>query len=228
MFFGREKSMIADRLVLGTANFVNEYNGMICKNVPGILSYAQKIGINAIDIATAYKTENLGDSNFRRTLKIANSEEAYKLRTEVAHIGNCLMAHCPKAIYPREWIRGLNLKTGVSVYSPQDLNNEIQSWADVIQTPYSIYDRRFEDIFRVLKASGKIIQVRSVFLRGRVLKVLEPWKAVAFCLMNPNIDHVIIGTDSLEQLKEAVEPLLKLESYKTDDLNFIDPRKWGK
>ena len=45
--------MITDRIILGTANFVQEYNGVKVKDVDSILDYAKSVGIWAIETAVA-------------------------------------------------------------------------------------------------------------------------------------------------------------------------------
>jgi len=53
----------------------------------------------------------------------------------------------------------------------------------ILQVPYSIYDRRFEGVFPLLKSQVPEIHVRSIFLRGRLLVKFKPWECIAFCLI---------------------------------------------
>ena len=124
-------------------------------------------------------------------------------------------------------------KIGLSLYYPSELEyiieNEID--ADIIQVPYNIFDRRFEQYFPVLKKMGTEIFVRSVFLQGLVFKdpsELDDYfekisgklvnlhslaaeldiPIAALCLnfavLNEFVDEVIIGVDSEQNFREIV------------------------
>ena len=88
-------------------------------------------------------------------------------------------------------------------------------------------DRRCESDMLWLKENGVEVHVRSVFLRGKCLEKATPQECLQFVLSNPYVDRVVIGVDSLSQLKENLDFLHKWESMKCDDENIIDPRKWG-
>lgn len=220
--------MIFDRLCLGTANFGKKYNGV---RVPEseqekILDYCRQVGIDMIDTATAYEwdwTKYWRD--FKIVLKVqepSDIEEIYK-----AGGRPIIMAHS-SGVYRQTWFRELfdfrfnEDRQGVSIYNPIDVLDLYS--VPVIQMPYSLYDRRFEEILSGYR--HRQIHVRSVFLRGRILKKALPHDCISFCLMNPYIDRVIIGVDSLEQLKQNLETFVLFDSLKTDDEEIIDPRKW--
>src|SRR5690606_15941273 len=67
-------------------------------------------------------------------------------------------------------------KVGFSLYYPQQaeelLENKIDF--DLVQVPYSLFDQRFETVFKKLKKVGVEIHTRSVFLQG--LFFLQPEK----------------------------------------------------
>lgn len=125
-------------------------------------------------------------------------------------------------------------KTGFSVYTPDELDylkkNKLK--IDIIQVPYSIFDRRFERYFDELKNNGVEIHVRSVFLQGLVFKNPEELSSyfvkikekitklnslsgrlnvpiAALCLnfavLNRFIDKVIVGVDSIENFTEIID-----------------------
>ena len=61
------------------------------------------------------------------------------------------------------------------MYSPDGLISLLDRGIDfdIVQVPYSIFDRRFEKYFDLLKRKGKEIQARSVFLQGLAFLELE-------------------------------------------------------
>ncbi len=124
-------------------------------------------------------------------------------------------------------------KIGVSLYYPEELeyllNNHID--VDLVQLPYSIFDRRFENYFRNLSDNNIELHVRSVFLQGLVFidpmnlqdkflkiktkithlnnlsKIYEiPISAIClnFALLNNSIDRVIIGIESVKNLEANI------------------------
>lgn len=124
-------------------------------------------------------------------------------------------------------------KIGFSLYYPSELEYIIEKKIDIdiIQMPYNIFDRRFEQYFPVLKNMGVEIFVRSVFLQGLVFKEpseLDDYFAkirgkiadlhslaaeldipiAALCLnfavLNEFVDEVVVGVDNVQNLKEIV------------------------
>ncbi len=129
-------------------------------------------------------------------------------------------------------------KVGFSLYYPHELdyllNNKIDF--DIVQIPYNIFDQRFEKYFAELKALGKEVHVRSVFLQGLVFKnpnkleskfasikdklvelnrisdesgIKVSGLCLNFAVLNKNIDKVVIGVDSLKNLEENISDLLQ-------------------
>ena len=124
-------------------------------------------------------------------------------------------------------------KIGFSLYSPDELSFLLDKKIDfdMVQVPYSVFDRRFEKYFDLLNKKGIEIHARSVFLQGLAfleadglpapLKMarpqLENLRQIAgdqkisvgalclnFVLANRHIDKIIIGVDSLAQLQNNV------------------------
>ena len=124
-------------------------------------------------------------------------------------------------------------KIGISLYYPSELEYIIENkiYVDIIQVPYNIFDRRFEEYFPLLKKMGVEIFVRSVFLQGLVFKnpsELDDYFAkikgkitqlhslaaelnipiAALCLnvaiINEFVDQVVVGVDNIQNLKEIV------------------------
>ena len=60
-----ERNYFINKIVIGTANFVNNYNlvkptnGMTLKNIHGIIKYSSSLGINSYDTAPYYNSENI-------------------------------------------------------------------------------------------------------------------------------------------------------------------------
>ncbi len=157
-------------------------------------------------------------------------------------------------------------KIGVSLYHPSEwidlLTQNIVP--DIVQIPVSIFDQRFIPYFSEMKEVGVEIHVRSVFLQGLYFvdadKLSDFFKPVkdsiiqlnavsgssglsveSLCLNFVNsykeIDYIIIGVDSLDQLKLNLSLLLenkqkfleienKLKRMKIEDERMVLPYLW--
>ena len=156
-------------------------------------------------------------------------------------------------------------KIGFSIYNEKELNEilNIGFIPDLVQLPYSILDRRFEKSLIKLKQLGVEIHVRSVFLQGlyfreinsipKKLNYLKPFLeklheickinnismsslALNFIKQNKNIDKLVIGLDSVSQLKENIsvmrynlEPdLIKLvKEINVKEKELLNPINWN-
>lgn len=158
-------------------------------------------------------------------------------------------------------------KIGFSLYYPSELDYLLENKIDfdIVQVPYSVFDQRFEKSFEQLKKLGKEVHVRSVFLQGLVFKKSNNLSGnfvkikdkiaelnqlaensnltisglcLGFAVLNEKIGKIVIGVDSLENLKENIKDLsqiTKIESIyeelkqlKEDDEQIILPINWGK
>ncbi len=129
---------------------------------------------------------------------------------------------------------GLALKTGVSVYEPEEAVTCIESPdVDFIQLPYSIFDHRMKQagVFEKAKGRGTEIHSRSAFIQGLILmdeaevpeflsearpivkRIQDFCKdndinrvglALAYVKREEEISHLVFGVDSLSQLKEDI------------------------
>ena len=156
-------------------------------------------------------------------------------------------------------------KIGFSLYYPKQAEELLRKGIefDLAQLPYSIFDQRFSDILPKLKEQGVEVHVRSVFLQGLVFKGTEellgnlagasgaledleqiskesgvPVSALCinFAVLNPAIDKVVVGVDSLQNLDENIEAfsyqnkvkdvLPKLLSLGIDNENIVVQSKW--
>ena len=130
--------------------------------------------------------------------------------------------------------QGLVHKLGVSVYTPDDLApmSDVMQ-VDLVQIPLNILDRRLVESgwARRLKLKGTELHVRSAFLQGLLLlpasrrpakfkrwqgiwTVWDRWlqdtgltplqACLCYCLSVDEVDKVIVGVDSEEQLREIL------------------------
>ncbi len=157
---------------------------------------------------------------------------------------------------------GVVRKIGVSVYSPAELEAMPQVVPiDLVQAPFNLLDRRLHTSGWLAKLhdSGVEIHARSAFLQGlllmprtRISSKFKPWdalwnrwhewletnptSAVEACLQFPlsfaEIDRVVVGVDSREQLEELVlvsrmpRPRF-LPDLACDDERLINPANWN-
>ena len=157
---------------------------------------------------------------------------------------------------------GILKKIGVSIYNPSDLDTifKLHNF-DIVQCPYNIIDRRLETSgwLERLKIKRTEIHTRSSFLQGLLLMPIEKippkfrswdflwalWNdwlkdnnitalegAISFVLSNTQIDKVIIGVDSKNQLQQVAKAakLLKEFNYPNiscTDSKLINPALWG-
>ncbi len=117
-------------------------------------------------------------------------------------------------------------KTGISLYEPPPEGTKWGMKPQILQVPYSLMDRRFETLIRYWQCSGIEVHVRSIYLRGKCLIRASNTYCLAFVLANRFIDKIVIGVDSLKQLKSNVSFIHEWNRCQCDDLNVIDPRKW--
>lgn len=230
------------------------------KNVAAILSEASKSGIDMLDTAISYgeSEASIGEAmvetntSFDIVSKIPSDIRPEQLRSVVQDSLKRLRKNHIKAFlthsfedYKQEKIRNIfqEIKregqidqSGVSVYYPSQirwlLDNNIDF--DLVQLPFSIFDRRFESLFPTLKEKNVEIHVRSVFLQGlffidpqslthhfttvkdnlidlrslsSACEIPLPAILLNYALMQKEIDKVVIGVTNLTELKENMEAI---------------------
>lgn len=156
---------------------------------------------------------------------------------------------------------GLVEKIGVSIYNPQELLELIANYKlDLVQAPFNIIDRRLylSGWLQRLNSLGIEIHTRSTFLQGLLLMVINNipkkfelwnslWKkwrswlcdnnisALKACLLFPltftEIKRVIVGVDSLVQLKQIIDIVKVNEPINFPDFNcndemLVNPVNW--
>ena len=283
------------KIGLGTVQFGQDYgiaNGR-GKVPPGevaqILDYARSARVECLDTAFNYGESEavIGEylekypgsfkvvSKFSSLGQVEGSLEESLQRLRVKELyGYLLHRFDDIKESPAAWENVVQLKkqgkiqkAGFSLYSPEELVFLLDKKIDfdIVQVPFSIFDRRFEEYFGILKKKKVEIQARSVFLQGLFfmdpddlpvslqgarprLKELQQIAGdqkisiEALCLnfvaLNPDIDKVLIGVDSLQQLENNIRALgLKnavqgicghLNGLKVEDEGILLPYKWGK
>ena len=154
------------------------------------------------------------------------------------------------------------VKIGVSVYSHNQLQSILDSFdIDLVQLPFNILDRRLVDsgMFRMLQDRDVEIHARSVFLQGLLLmaeqsrpgkfkrwgalwRIWHEWlndnqltaleAAIRYAISIPEISKVLVGVDTVDQLKEIVMaspgilPDTPPEMF-TNDADLLNPSNWG-
>ena len=222
---------IFKRLAIGAANFGQEYHGTRCRDIDAVLDYCQCVGIDMLDCADAYNWDWQQVSNYFKCVVKVQSFNQERIEPLLKQNPYCIMAHDSKLLYiNRWWDYAFSVLFGASFYEPNEFFSYCPDDIKVVQLPYSLFDRRWEDYFGQMRRRHIEVHVRSVFLQGKILQEgkVDAKDCIAFALMNPNIDRVIIGVDSLDQLKRNLDYFCKLDLLKKDDLNLIDPRRWEK
>ena len=260
------------KIILGTVQFGQKYGISNNIGLPSdddltqIFLSAKKFGISKLDTSEAYgNSENriadLSNNYFKIITKFpyVNSIEEINLNLNkslknlninklygyLAHNPDCLISD------PKLWKHLILLKNkgkiekiGYSIYLPNQLEDLINSnfIPDIVQIPYSVFDRKFENYFKMLKSLGVEVHVRSVFLQGfyflnpnklprKLLSLKEPLKQfhnicktqhydiskvlLDFVIKNKFIDNVVIGVDSVNQLNQNIEKLNQIQISNT-------------
>lgn len=159
-------------------------------------------------------------------------------------------------------IEGKVKKIGVSIYAPSELENVMNVCAiDIVQAPFNIIDKRLQTSGWLQKLYDARIEVhtRSTFLQGLLLMpvtsipvkfkhwlhLFEIWhrwlldnniSATEACLGfvqdHPQIERIVVGVDSVWQLKQLIQAAKKIPNIKWPDINcfdeyLINPSKWS-
>ena len=158
--------------------------------------------------------------------------------------------------------RGLVKKVGASIYSPAELDALIPLYQlDLVQVPFNLIDRRLYSSgwLKRLKKIGVEVHTRSAFLQGLLLLKpddlplkFSPWSSLwrewygwldtheisalqaslAFPMSFSEIDRVVVGADSANQLAQIItatsQPFsLNMPNIQCADLNLINPTNWN-
>lgn len=154
-------------------------------------------------------------------------------------------------------------KIGVSIYAPSELDLLGSRYRfDLVQAPFNLIDRRLATSgwLHRLKQEGVEIHTRSAFLQGLLLMPraaipakFAPWvglwdkwhnwlsqhsvtavqASLAYPLMFPEIDRVVVGADCQDQLCQIIDAALAdtihdLPDLHCEDEKLINPAYWPK
>ncbi|MEI8102178.1 MAG: aldo/keto reductase [Chlorobium sp.] len=153
-------------------------------------------------------------------------------------------------------------KIGVSIYATSELDALTKIFpVDIVQAPFNLVDRRLQTTgwLHRLKDGGVEIHTRSAFLQGLLLMQKEaipskflPWNnlweqwhkwlsehnvsalqaCLAFPLAYPEIDRVVVGAESVQQLQQIIDAANSFLPDTFPDLacdaeNLINPSCWS-
>lgn len=157
--------------------------------------------------------------------------------------------------------QGLIKKIGASIYGPKDLEKLAPYYNfDLIQAPMNLLDRRMIESgwLRRLKQAGTEIHIRSAFLQGLLLmpaenrpayfdrwaglfEIFDAWRCseeltslqacLGFMNQQPDVDKIVVGVDSAEQLQGIVDAAKSVVSsvpvaLSSSDESLINPGRW--
>lgn len=245
------------RLILGTAQLgldygiANSSGTPKAKDIDQLFVICKENGINYCDTAYAYgASHKLVKSRGIKIITKLSLGNPLKTRLELEKLSSefdgeildTVLVHNPNSLFehPRHWQeleyfkQNGQFKIGVSIYTPQDayqlLNHNIIP--DVIQIPYNLFDRKFDDLLPELKNLSIEVHARSIFLQGllflkpseipkNIELLVNPIKAfIDFCnndtsekiknalhfvLHNQWIDKLILGVEKPNQLLELID-----------------------
>lgn len=149
--------------------------------------------------------------------------------------------------------KGIVKKIGYSLYDTEQLDALLSKkyLPQIVQVPYNFLDRRFENYFIELKALNCEIHTRSAFLQGlfflnpsKLDPFFEPVKALLielknklndnksiasfllrFVLKNKNVDKVVFGVTSNNELLDNVEQIVSGKKEIQIEFNNIIPNE---
>lgn len=159
--------------------------------------------------------------------------------------------------------QGLVEKIGISVCAPAELDTILPLLpSGIVQAPFNLIDRRLTETgwLERLHSDGVEIHIRSVFLQGLLLMPRQqiPWQfarwdplwetwhqwlrksgfspleaCLGFVRSFPEVDRIVVGADSLVQLREVVSASQAdiPESWPTiacSDSELINPSLWAR
>jgi aryl-alcohol dehydrogenase-like predicted oxidoreductase len=252
------KKLILGTAQFGLSYGISNMHGQLTQSeAKTILSRAAEAGIRTLDTAAAYGESEasigkaLHDSRLFRvitkyppnapvkSIKQALEESLQRLGQESVH-GYLLHSYStyqdnPNVLAELQELKaqGKVEKVGVSLYHPEEAIAllDIDAPIDIVQFPYSVFDRRFEPVLPDLRRKSIETHVRSIYLQGLYfmkpdaipahlqkaapkVKALQQVAArydlplgamlMGFVLQNEAITNVVVGVESLQTLEENI------------------------
>jgi aryl-alcohol dehydrogenase-like predicted oxidoreductase len=252
---------------------INNQNGIPDDTtMSGILDLAYNSGIRLLDTAVAYGNSEeriaaLSKSEFNVVSKFSEVQNRIefevslkaslkKLNTQylygyIAHNADNIIQFpgiWEEMVRSRDELEAVK-KIGCSLYTTKQLEDLLNMGfvPDLVQLPYSLLDRKFENYLTELKKMNVEIHIRSVFLQGLYFMnpdqlpfKLQPLKntlaylhslcqrfetsicclALNYVYKNPNVDFVVIGIDSSIQLAQNLN--IVNEDLDPDLMNLVN------
>lgn len=228
-------------LVVGTANFNQPYGRKQTKaNGVAVLSKAAQLGIDMIDAAGNYGEyidldfwQDLSNS-FKVIYKVATIEQLEWALNTTKNV-YAIMAHGIDAWLKLGHIMSNsippNIKVGVSLYDPKELEQTFPSVLQIVEIPINLVDQRWIPLLPHLRLRRIEVIARSMFLQGALFET--SWKGYPLALYsynmvraNPGVDRIIVGVDTPEQLEAIVNyPELEVDY---EHLSNNRSKKWLK
>lgn len=191
----------SSRLIIGTANFGHEYNGTYVPpdEQEKIWDYCREVGIDTVDTAMAYGDIKIPD-DFKVITKIKRGDRiAWPYYGALTHLNYNFEKGWENAWYHLWRCReeGLVEKIGLSIYQSSQII--YLDKLDIVQMPYHPNAIDNKSWRQDLRKHNIEVHVRNVFVNNYYKEAIA----------DPNVDKVVIGIDSVEQLKENVRLIEK-------------------
>lgn len=254
------------KVVLGTVQFginygiSNKIGILMDEDLKQLLTVAGGLGIKYLDTAFAYgnaeeRIGKLSSGTFQVITKFPASTEVRNIHSVLHQSFERLrvtsvygfMAHNANDIIedPKIWEKLQELKyqkkvekIGYSLYHPRQLEKlfELGCIPDIVQLPFSIFDRNFESWLDELKKKSTEVHARSIFLQGlyflppselpdklkdlerplmelnRICKLHQfsiEEVALGYVAGNKNISRIVIGVENEDQLRKNISIISK-------------------
>lgn len=214
-------------MILGTANFGNEYKGLRLdyKASSAILDKARELGIWNLDCARSYGTaEQFIATYCQETGSMFQVYTKGRSRDDYERSRQILGGNLWRWLYHmrgfnQEWFDFPDIIDGVSCYGDEWRAVQKIRPLEILQVPWNIIDRRHTKT--VVEAHLQEIKVfaRSLFIRGEAFR----WPRIAglhmwmWCLQDlPDFDGIIVGVDTPQQLEEIAKAPKGLKLVYTD------------
>ena len=165
------------------------------RNINKVFEFYTKNNLNQIDTAESYGVnfENLRKFNLKIDTKIVlnkkkqNENELldlikkYEIKKKKSI--NTIYIHDPENLFLKSGRKTFNIlkslkkknffnKIGISIYDPYILRKIVKNFKiDIVQVPYSILDRRFENYFRILKKKKLTLEI-SIKCLNFILRII--------------------------------------------------------
>jgi aryl-alcohol dehydrogenase-like predicted oxidoreductase len=220
-----------------------------------VITKLPALPLDATDVAGWAELQVLGSLNRLRITRL----EGLLLHRPADLLGphGTALLNALARLKSRGWIGA----AGISIYDPGELDLLWPRWQpEILQAPCSVLDRRLAHSgwLSRLQRQGTRLHLRSVFLQGLLLTraaerpasftrwrgLLDRWldwctahgvsplrAALGFACALPGVERVVVGVDSIAQLREILEAVRASAPAPPDDLysadcELLEPSRW--